>query len=290
MFFAATAVLCACNKDEEITRPTESGDDEQRCIVYEYCPAPGQFINQSFEASSAEEARLYAEQTLNAERQTYLSLGGFGGYIVVGFGRSIVSSGDYDFAVVGNSFSNSSEPGIVYVMQDENANGVPDDIWYELRGSEYDNDEVVASYEVTYMRPESDFQPVEWRDNMGGSGQIERITVHQQPSYYPSWITAESYTLRGKRLPTNAYIDPDRQSDNGDYWVLAHFDWGYADNAGENGDKFRIADAVDTEGRAVNLRYIDFIKVQTSVNAQCGPLVGELSTEVCRFRDLTYNK
>lgn len=290
MFFAATAVLCACNKDEEITRPSEPNSDDQRCIVYEYCPAPGQFINDSYEVSTAEEACLYAEQQLNAERQTYLSLGGFGGYIVVGFGRSIVSSGDYDFAVVGNSFTNSSEPGIVYVMQDENSNKLPDDTWYELRGSEYDNDEVVADYEVTYLRPSADYQPVKWHDNIGGEGQIERITSHQQATYYPKWITEDSYTLRGKRLPTNAYIDPDRQVDGGDYWVLSSFEWGYADNAGSNGDKFRIADAVDEQGRAVNLRYIDFIKVQTSVNGNCGKLVGELSTEVCRFRDLNYNK
>ncbi len=285
-----TAVFWSCNKDEEITRPAESADGDTQCVVYEFCPAPGQFINEGYEAHTAKQARQYAEQTLNAERQTYLSLGGFGGYIVVGFGRSVVNSGEYDFEVIGNAFNNSSEPGVVYVMQDENANTLPDDRWFELRGSEYDNPESIADYEVTYLRPTGDYQPIEWYDNIGGSGQIERITKHQQPSYYPAWITDESYTLRGRRLPTNAYIDPNRPVDEGDYWVIENFEWGYADNAGSNGYKFRIADAVDEDGNAVNLRYIDFIKVQTAVNSSCGNLVGEISTEVCRFRDLHYNR
>ena len=66
-----------------------------------------------------------------------VSLGGFGGYIVVGFDHSIQASGGYggyDFSITGNQFSGSSEPGVVWVMPDENGNGEPDDgPWYELR-------------------------------------------------------------------------------------------------------------------------------------------------------------
>ncbi|MBQ5715145.1 MAG: cell surface protein, partial [Alistipes sp.] len=47
---------------------------------------------------------------------------------------------------------------------------------------------------------------------------------------------------------------------------------------------FRISDAIDSKGKAVELKYIDFIKVQTGVNAQSGWL-GELSTEVFSFYD-----
>ena len=107
--------------------------------VYEYTPAPGQFINElktgGFDGSQTteESAVTYAEQRLNANN--WVSLGGFGGYIVVGFDHSIDNTGYYDFAVVGNSFSGSSEPGIVWVMQDENGDGLPNDNWYELRGS-----------------------------------------------------------------------------------------------------------------------------------------------------------
>lgn len=92
-------------------------------------------------------------------RNTYVSLGGFGGYIVVGFDHSIDASGGYDLAIVGNSFEGSSEPGIVWVMQDENGDGLPNDTWYELKGSETGKAETLQDYAVTYYRPRAP----EWR-------------------------------------------------------------------------------------------------------------------------------
>ena len=47
---------------------------------------------------------------------------------------------------------------------------------------------------------------------------------------------------------------------------------------------FRISDAVNPDGSAANLSHIDFIKVQTGVNAKAGWL-GENSTEVFGFTD-----
>ena len=70
-----------------------------------------------------DEACAYAEESLAQKR--YVSLGGFGGYLVVGFDHSIDNSGDYDIAITGNAFDGSSEPGIVWVMQDENGDGCP---------------------------------------------------------------------------------------------------------------------------------------------------------------------
>lgn len=49
----------------------------------------------------------------------------------------------YDFAIEGNAFDGSSEPGIVWVMQDVNGNGLPDDTWYQLKGSEYGKEETM---------------------------------------------------------------------------------------------------------------------------------------------------
>ena len=47
---------------------------------------------------------------------------------------------------------------------------------------------------------------------------------------------------------------------------------------------FRISDAIDSNGKAVDLEYIDFVKVQTALNAKSGWL-GELSTEVFAIYD-----
>ena len=275
--------------------------------VYEYTPAPGQFINElqtgGFDGTQTtpEAAIAYAERRMSeVDRDgnpypNWVSLGGFGGYIVVGFDHSIDNSGDYDLCILGNSFSGSSEPGIVWVMQDENGNGLPDDTWYELAGSETGKAETIRNYEVTYYRPSGASMPVQWTDNQGNSGEVDYLSqFHRQEYYYPLWIEADSYTLRGTCLAPRNYD----ASGNGSYWVNAEYDWGYADNfspvdrEGEGDDSnaiantnhFKISNAIDIDGEPISLGFIDFVKVQCGVNAKSGWL-GEVSTEVFGFYD-----
>ena len=265
--------------------------------VYEYTPAPGQFINElktgGFDAThtTPQAAIAYAEGRLNDAN--WLSLGGFGGYVVVGFDHSIDNSGDYDLGVIGNAFDGSSEPGIVWVMQDENGNGLPDDTWYELAGSEIGKPETILNYAVTYYRPTGPQMPVQWSDNLGNSGEIDYLKqFHTQDYYYPLWIEEDSYTLTGTRLEARNYD----KSGNGSYWVQPHYDWGYADNfspsdfqSGDKANLFKISNAIDFEGNNVKLSHIDFVKIQCAVNAKSGWL-GELSTEVCGFYDYSLKK
>ena len=304
------AVICSsCNMDGYITdgkdygssfyRPATQQSSPYCTKVFEYTPAPGQFINETktggFDGTqiTAEAACRYAEQRFNEE--IWVSLGGFGGYIVVGFDHSIDNTGGYDFAVLGNSFSGSSEPGIVWVMQDENGNGEPDDTWYELAGSETGKPETIQNYAVTYYRPSEPQKPVQWTDNQGNSGEIDYlIQFHRQEYYYPLWIEADSYTLTGTCLEPRNYD----ASGNGSYWVNVEYDWGYADNfspidrltdednagAAANANHFRISDAIDANGNHKELKYIDFVKVVVGVNTKSGWL-GEVSTEVFGFYD-----
>ena len=226
---------------------------------------------------------------------TFVSLGGFGGYIIVGFDHSIDNTGDYDFGIIGNSFKGSSEPGVVWVMQDENGNGKPDDTWYELKGSETGKESTIQNYSVTYYRPSEPQQPVKWTDSEGNSGEVDYLKAfHKQDYYYPLWIKEDSYTLTGTCLEGRNYD----QSGNGTYWVNAEYDWGYTDNfsdidrlsndnnanAGANANYFKISNAIDEKGNPVDLKYIDFIKVQTGCNTKSGWL-GENSTEVFGFFD-----
>ena len=53
--------------------------------------------------------------------------------------------------------------------------------------------------------------------------------------------------------------------------------------------KYKISNAVDKNGQPANLKYIDFIRVQTGVNAKAGWL-GENSTEVFGFTDENINQ
>lgn len=283
------AVASSCNKDGAIV--TEAPVDRAACSrVCEYLPAPGQFINETCAPATMDEACRWAEKQL-ASPYGCVSLGSFGGYIVVGFDHRVACTGGYDLAVGGNPLTTSSEPGIVWVMQDENGNGEPDDTWYELKGSEYGRPETWQDYAVTYYRPETDDAAVRWEDNRGQSGTVDRVKYHTQPSYYPAWVDAASCTLRGTRLEARNYFDEQKGQ-----WINPPYEWGYADNfsgtdrpaEGSEANRFRIADAVRADGTPAGLAYIDFVKIQTGVLARSGDL-GELSTEVFSVRDLNFN-
>ena len=96
------------------------------------------------------------------------------------------------------------------------------------------------------------------------------------------------YGKMGTRLEARNYD----KSGNGSYWVLPEYDWGYVDNFSAQDyledDKvinlFDISNAMDEQGAAVELKYIDFVKVQCAVNSKSGGL-GEVSTEVFGFYD-----
>ena len=121
---AVVMVASSCNKDEVITttvddfyRAKTETSKAEFSRVFEYTPAPGQFINETktggFDGTQTtmEAAIRYAEKRMNDN--LFVSLGGFGGFISVGFDHSIDNVSGYDFAIKGNSFKGSSEPGIV---------------------------------------------------------------------------------------------------------------------------------------------------------------------------------
>ena len=283
--------------EKDFYRPKNGASQADCNKVIEYTPAPGQFINElktgGFDAShvTPEAAVSYAESRLM--EGSWVSLGGFGGYVIVGFDHSIDNSRTYDFGIISNAFDGSSEPGIVWVMQDENGNGYPDDTWYELAGSETGKFETYRDYAVTYYRPTVPKMPVQWTDNYGNNGEIDYLQqFHNQDYYYPLWIGTDSYTLTGTRLEARNYD----QSGNGSYWIQPHYDWGYADNfspsdfnSENKANLFRISNAIDFEGNPINLSHIDFVKVQCAVNSKSGWL-GELSTEVCGFYDYSLKR
>lgn len=281
--------------------------------VYDFLPAPGQFVNEMPEYLSGE---TKAEILAKVEKQLcgndddgpnpgMISLGSFGGYVVFGFDHPIVNvAGEYDFKIYGNAFKaneasdgGSSEPGIVMVSRDTNENGVPDDKWYELAGSEYNSTETTHAYSITYYRPDTDralnADPdpnysyindrtyIKWTDNNDETGYVMRNTFHGQ-SYWPEWIEDTEISFEGTLLADNAYD----QSGNGSYYVQRFYDWGYADNQPNASDPgFNIEWAVDADGTPVILQSIDFVKVYCATNQYCG-WIGETSTEVCGGEDL----
>ena len=115
-------------------------------ILIDYVPAPGQHINIE-NIGTPQAAQKMTENFISI-----VSLGSFGGYIILRFEKPCVnhSQNPYgiDFTIFGNSFSGSSEPGVVWVMKDENLNGLPDDSWYEISGSSHLFSGTVKNYQI----------------------------------------------------------------------------------------------------------------------------------------------
>ena len=153
-------------------------------------------------------------ELIGNNKRGLVSLGGFGGYVVVGFDHTIENKpGSWDFRVLGNAFNGNSsaaasgtakggsyEPGVILVAYDKNGNGKPDaDEWYEIQGSAqkgemepwYTEAKAVGNdlhcysdYEITYYKPkaepktqEEEAQYIRWTDNKGAKGICPRTSI-----------------------------------------------------------------------------------------------------------------
>ncbi|MDU1890690.1 MAG: cell surface protein [Dysgonomonas sp.] len=267
-------IFVACSSDDDII--TEKNGELE---VLEYRPAAGQFINKNMDCKTMEEANAWAEERF--KDGSYVSLGSFGGYIIVKMPKEIKNRKGYDFGIEGNPFEGSSEPGIVWVMEDTNNNGLADDIWYELKGS----DITEKGYEVTYYRP-SEPGDVKWTDNKGNEGVIKYLPQYHTQIYYPTWIKEDSYTLKGSMLQPRVVND-------GGVWKNQSFEWGFADNMGSDAAKnssgnyrynqFELDNAIDSNGNSVSLTQIHFVKVQNAILKNVES-IGEVSTEIVGFK------
>ena len=269
--------------------------------VWEYAPAPGQFVNTlpAYEqGDDANDMRIKAEEALADNAQGMITLGGWGGYVVFGFDHMVENRpGEYDFVVLGNAMSSdlgaSAEPGVVWVSYDANNNGRPDDTWYELAGSEYASPATMHDYSVTYFAPDDDHvatpdkeQPyltdttyIRWEASDGAQGYLHQLSYHRQP-YFPQWAETGSLTFTGTRLAPNARFE-------NDIFILDPYAYGYADNFPNDtmAARLMIDWAVDTNGTPVMMPGIHFVRVQTAVHQQCGQ-IGETSTEITGAIDL----
>jgi hypothetical protein len=258
---AETSTLVECVDPEgTYRRPVTPGSVAKVTTCYEFTPAPGQFVSIAQSATEAS-VRQTAQTGVNAvtDMTWAFSLGQFGGYIVTGFDHSVANEdGAYSLAIGGNAFAGWSEPGIIWVMQDENGNGQPDDTWYELKGSETGKPATKQRYSITYFKP--DPSGGVWVDNIGNTGTFT--------NGYPYSVKGDHVTFSGTRLAPQINVDGLETSTG--------FDWGYVDNTGPS--YFRVSDAVQVDGSPANLQYIDFVKVHTAINATSS-CCGEISTE-----------
>lgn len=297
-------ILSACGSDEPNPGPGP-GPEKEAVVstaaveVLGYDPAPGQFVNllPEYTAGDTYES-MVAKVQKSIDDGDCITLGAWGGSVTLRLKQPLARvEGKPSFRVLGNAFYSteadgdelfgSSEPGIILVMTDTNGNGKPDDEWLEISGSEMTN--ALSPYTVTYTRPTSEPEDypaegyIKWTDNNAQSGSLTKLEYHTQP-YYPQWVSSNTISFSGRRLPDNGYYDEETG-----YHNLKCYTYGYADAHPNNADASLIyLDwAVKANGQPANVERIDFIKVYTGVLQENGWL-GECSTEVAGIQRIDY--
>ena len=271
--------------DFNVTTTPYSGGQEQKpgklSKVFEYMPAPGQFVNELPKYESGDDAQSMADKCLNAllTDGQMITLGAFGGYITVGFDAPVRNLEGPDFRIDGNAIINGAEPAVVWVSTDVNKNGQPDDVWYEIYGSEQKEDRATPAYTIRYGKPLADDGDSDWIGSDDLTGSVKHNNFHKQP-YYPQWYANDTVSFTATLLPDN-------MKQNGSLWVMPAFEYGYADNwpNSDTNSAFDIEWAVKPDGTPAQLHQIDFIKIQNAVIGW-NKLTGEQSTEITSITNL----
>lgn len=255
--------------------------------VFDYQYGPGQHA--SIIAPDCKGADLIGQPWTGTKR--YVSLGGWGGYVVAGFDHSVKNMPGNDFAVFAQPGA-GPEPGVVFVMDDSNGDGFPNDgDWAEIKGSEYSHPETIHDYQVTYYKPVGNGN-VTWKDNGGNNGEL--VPGYGSSSWWwGGYGNKTEKTFAGVKLP-DAYKNIPVQvgSEN---WIIRSglFTFGYAECYGNQdynyslkANLFDISIAVDKSGNQANLSAVTFIKVQSGIFQVAGWL-NEVSTEISGAADLS---
>jgi hypothetical protein len=202
-----------------------------------------------------------------------------------GYGWSLGAAGGYmlwsvehrpSYTITGNAFSGWWEAGVVWVQEDRNGNGLPDETWYELKGGEdadpVSRNQITRRYALRYFEAAGGststeyghiLREVYWTDSKGRSGYM--------PGGWPyDWGVAGNWATY-----TFTLLKDQGNIDKGSYGGLVSTP-GYVDAVGNT---YYINDAMDLAGNPVALGAVRFVKVQTAIFSYGGSY-GDVSTEI----------
>jgi len=292
-------------------------------VVLDYDPAPGQFVNVfGLDDPARALGSPVGGGTAVAGNSSVVTLGGFGGTLVLGFDHTVTDDAanpfGMDFIVYGNAFWSAGnpnlrfgEPGVIEISRDTNSNGMPDDTWYLIPGS-------------LISDPNAQWFVQTWDDNLLDNTfpPIQTSTNGVDLSWIPPgrsgvW-TSEGYLLpdlfTGSVLPNPlgtaatqegifGYTDlsptlvlGDLNGDNveddpfikpEDFYTIPDDPFTIGVTAGSGGgDAMDIAWAIDpVTGAPANLGGFDFIRIRTGVDIIRDD-TGEVSTEIDAVADV----
>ena len=179
------------------------------------------------------------------------------------------------YRIEGNAFGTWNEPGVVWVMEDNNGNNIPDEMWYELSGGEdiTNPSQITRRYAVKYFHASGEtlnefgqlIAAIPWVDGKGRSGSL-------RGGWPRLWGVADTEAWV---MYTGTTLRDTGEIAIGEYAGLAAC-YDYVDAIAST---FPISRARKADGSPVVLTNVRFIKVQTA-KFLYGGIFGEVSTEV----------
>jgi len=284
--------------------------------VLEFAPAPGQFVNHpAFNDPRRALGPPAGGGTSAPNNNSVVSLGGFGGYLVLGFDHTVVDDPlnpfGMDAIVFGNAYWVAGNPNrhwaecaTIEISLDLNENSLADDAWYLIPGSHITN-------------PSSQLMAQQWDDDIeddrlppddetwipaGDSGAWEteafalpvalfgspvltnpiaatgREGIYGYADYSPTLILGD---VNGDNIVDDATISPEA------FYAFPDDPYTVGMTVGSGGgDAFDIAWAIDPiTGGAAQLHGFDFIRLTSAVDS-VSPLLGEKSAEIDAVADV----
>ena len=284
--------------------------------VLGFSPAPGQFVNHpDFSDPGRALGAPSGGGTSTPNNASVVSLGGFGGYIVLGFDHTVVDDPlnpfGMDAIVFGNAYWVGGNPNrhwaecaTIEISVDENGNGLADDTWYLIPGSHI-------------IDPPSQLVIEQWDDDIKDDRYPPDDEAWIPAGYSGNWKT-KSFALPAAVFGSSVVANP---SFNGHSEGI----YGYADYSPSlvlgdlngdgvvdditmtpehfyttpddprtvgmtmgsgGGDAFDIAWAIDPiSGAPAELSGFDFIRLTSAVDS-VSPIFGEKSAEIDAVADV----
>lgn len=253
--------------------------------VLDYAPGDGLFVNDpNFNDPARALGAPIGGGTLMADSSKLVTLGGFGGTLTLGFDHTVMDDPanhlGLDFIVFGNAIWISNNPlsrwaeaAVIEISLDDNGNGIADDQWYLIPGSDITDPQNQKLYGF-YLLPDDPYA--------------------QPPLNNPLMDGAEAWwgyadmapVLKRGDLDGDNKVDDPHVSDEAFYTVPDDPRTVGIDAGSGGGDAFDIAWAIDpVTGQPAGLPGFDFIRITTGVWS-FDNWFGEVSAEIGGVADV----